>query len=225
MNKKVALSIILLSAGSFFFSSCKKEGCTDSDAINYDEDAKKDDGSCEYEEEEEDLSVNSALQYSFELDGQVQSGDIDANTEAVVGSSTASGSPSGTVYESSFFDNGTPKDIIVISKGVMASSSPTDSEFSTFFDEGSYSYANVNNGGESGVQVRIQTSNGTTYSSYNGDQTGSTFKIVEAKDDYFGAALYVKTYITFSCEVYNVNNPSDSKTITNGVFINHFYKF
>lgn len=31
------------------FSSCKKKGCTDSTAINYDEKAKKDDGSCEYE--------------------------------------------------------------------------------------------------------------------------------------------------------------------------------
>lgn len=30
-------------------SSCKKEGCTDSDAVNFEEEAKKDDGSCEYE--------------------------------------------------------------------------------------------------------------------------------------------------------------------------------
>lgn len=30
--------------------SCKKEGCTDPEAINYSEEAKKDDGSCEYEQ-------------------------------------------------------------------------------------------------------------------------------------------------------------------------------
>ena len=30
------------------FTSCKKEGCTDPSATNYDPDAKKDDGSCEY---------------------------------------------------------------------------------------------------------------------------------------------------------------------------------
>jgi len=30
------------------FNSCKKKGCTDETAINYDSDAKKDDGSCEY---------------------------------------------------------------------------------------------------------------------------------------------------------------------------------
>ncbi len=37
--------------------SCKKEGCTDETAINYDADADKDDGSCDYEEETEDESV------------------------------------------------------------------------------------------------------------------------------------------------------------------------
>jgi hypothetical protein len=31
------------------FSGCKKEGCTDPDSINFEESAKKDDGSCQYE--------------------------------------------------------------------------------------------------------------------------------------------------------------------------------
>lgn len=36
---------------SFFFAvSCKKEGCTDPLALNYNEKAKKDDGSCEYKD-------------------------------------------------------------------------------------------------------------------------------------------------------------------------------
>ena len=34
--------------GTTILSSCKKEGCTDSKANNYDEDAKKDDNSCTY---------------------------------------------------------------------------------------------------------------------------------------------------------------------------------
>lgn len=38
-------SILLLSTSLF---SCKKEGCTDATAINYNSEAKKDDGSCEY---------------------------------------------------------------------------------------------------------------------------------------------------------------------------------
>ena len=37
--------------------SCKKEGCTDETALNYNEDAKKDDGSCTYEEAPIDENV------------------------------------------------------------------------------------------------------------------------------------------------------------------------
>jgi hypothetical protein len=46
MNKK---NILLLATGLVFcFTSCKKKGCTDPTATNYDAEAKKDDGSCEY---------------------------------------------------------------------------------------------------------------------------------------------------------------------------------
>jgi hypothetical protein len=38
--------LLLLSLTVISFSSCKKEGCTDNNASNYDEKAKKDDGSC-----------------------------------------------------------------------------------------------------------------------------------------------------------------------------------
>lgn len=38
----------MIIAGTFFFSSCEKSGCTDSSACNYDDGAKKDDGSCRY---------------------------------------------------------------------------------------------------------------------------------------------------------------------------------
>jgi hypothetical protein len=43
--------ILFLAVGSFAittFSSCKKKGCMDSSAINYNSKAKKDDGSCLY---------------------------------------------------------------------------------------------------------------------------------------------------------------------------------
>jgi hypothetical protein len=51
MKKKVTLSFILASLVliSGTFTSCKKkEGCTDKTALNYDPDAEKDDGSCQY---------------------------------------------------------------------------------------------------------------------------------------------------------------------------------
>ncbi len=47
--KTIALTVLI--GGSIVtMSSCKKEGCTDPSATNYNEDAKKDDGSCTYEE-------------------------------------------------------------------------------------------------------------------------------------------------------------------------------
>jgi hypothetical protein len=50
--KKVKLSVFvfaaLIGSTSVITTSCKKKGCTDATAINYDADAKKDDGSCQY---------------------------------------------------------------------------------------------------------------------------------------------------------------------------------
>lgn len=48
---KIKNSAMILALGAIAFSitSCKKEGCTDETALNYDADAKKDDGSCIYD--------------------------------------------------------------------------------------------------------------------------------------------------------------------------------
>jgi len=43
---KYCIALILL---SLFVVSCKKEGCTNESATNFDSEAKKDDGSCKYE--------------------------------------------------------------------------------------------------------------------------------------------------------------------------------
>lgn len=43
-------TLLVLSATALIATSCKKKGCTDSTAINYSEEAKKDDGSCSYNE-------------------------------------------------------------------------------------------------------------------------------------------------------------------------------
>lgn len=49
---KMKLGLMLLTASLALTTvSCKKEGCTDETALNYNDKAKKDDGSCTYEEE------------------------------------------------------------------------------------------------------------------------------------------------------------------------------
>lgn len=47
MNKNIIIAVLGLF--TLVLGACKNKGCTDPTAINYSEDAKKDDGSCEYE--------------------------------------------------------------------------------------------------------------------------------------------------------------------------------
>ncbi|MCE3296118.1 MAG: hypothetical protein K0R65_1832 [Crocinitomicaceae bacterium] len=57
-TKNMKFSILLV-AGVLSMVSCKKEGCTDPNATNYSEEAKKDDGSCTYDESDfEEVTVN-----------------------------------------------------------------------------------------------------------------------------------------------------------------------
>ena len=51
MNFRTVALIAPIAIAAVSFSSCKKEGCTDSTAENYSEKAKKDDGSCLYKDE------------------------------------------------------------------------------------------------------------------------------------------------------------------------------
>lgn len=48
MKKIINVTGVILLANLILFVSCKKKGCIDENAINYSEEAKKDDGSCEY---------------------------------------------------------------------------------------------------------------------------------------------------------------------------------
>ncbi|CAG5078752.1 MbnP family protein [Parvicella tangerina] len=61
-------NIVLLSSAVLLVGTSCKKGCTDPNALNYDDSAKKMDNSCEYEEESEESDIN--LKFYHELDGQ-----------------------------------------------------------------------------------------------------------------------------------------------------------
>lgn len=58
---KTIAAVLLIGGTAITTTSCKKEGCTDPSAINYSEEAKKDDGSCEYEAAEGTVNRSGAL--------------------------------------------------------------------------------------------------------------------------------------------------------------------
>ena len=52
------LITLLMCISLITFSGCGKKGCTDPNSVNYNQDATKDDGSCQYDTSDEDVVIN-----------------------------------------------------------------------------------------------------------------------------------------------------------------------
>lgn len=79
--KTKMLMLALIVAGSIAFTGCKKEGCTDPDATNYDDGAKNDDGNCQYqgeivfwydEQTSDSLIADNATALKIYVDNQIE---------------------------------------------------------------------------------------------------------------------------------------------------------
>ena len=163
------------------------------------------------------IDVNSTPQVSYSLDGTAVSYVTDG--DHYFGTSGSSGNTNWT-YDSGI-DNGDTKTYFNITKGTLstAGGSPDDDVFKAFYPVSAFPYS-VN--AVSGVEVSIWDANDVMWSTSLGSQTGSTFNIaqtVDAPENYY----YIKTYITFSCKVYNAAGAM--KTITNGKYVGHFGNF
>lgn len=78
MKKKITaakairtMAVLSIAATVGFTTSCKKEGCTDSTANNYDEKAKDDDGSCTYDYVTGEITTNTTWSGDVEIKGRV----------------------------------------------------------------------------------------------------------------------------------------------------------
>jgi hypothetical protein len=165
------------------------------------------------------VDVNSVTQASFTLDGTAVSYVTDGTH--YFGGSGSSGNTNWT-YDSGI-DDGDTKSYFNITKGTISTigGSPDDSIFKAFFPIAAIPYS-VN--AANGVEVAIWDSNNVMWSTSlaPGTQTGSTFNIVQKKEENQGY-LYIKTYVTFSCKVYNAAGAV--KTITNGKYVGYFGNF
>ena len=210
------ITVLLLSIGVTTVS-CKKKGCTDSTATNYDSKAKKDDGSCVYPKAPQTTSIDSPEQVNYDKDGT----SVSFTVGSVNGSDKSIGDTTTATWSAGFYDDPNSRVILDVSKGIKTyvTGTMTDQIYSAYFSPGSYSYAAS---GGSGIKIYLGDTTTGYYRSELGDQTGSAFQIVDKKDEYYGGQLYVKVYATFNCKLYNENNLSDVITITNGEFVNHF---
>jgi hypothetical protein len=229
--KKISL-ILSVFFISLILSSCSKEGCTDSTATNYDSKAKKNDGSCKYENNKtvdpDKININSESQYYYKLDGKIRSG-IDGENNITTSVGHRAGVGLDTIYNciwnsSIYIDSRPIKTMLEVHNGIytFAREDFSNEKFVDFFAKGKHPFANSD---DQGIVIEIQDDSGNIYISNEGDQTGSTFEIIENKLVETNTSFtYVKVYAKFNCIVYNKNNPSDKKTITEGVYVNHFEK-
>lgn len=213
MKKIMFASLALV----LIFSSCKKKGCVDSDATNYDSKAKKDDGSCTYPVEVIELiTIESSPRYSFEIDGVLS----DVTSQSIVSQGFSS---SGISLGSFFYNYLTDFTPIAIEREGLTyvGMSMTDSELESYFTVGTYHYSNMSNN-YSGFDVMVEGATGVFYHSKLGSQTGSSFSIISAQNEMINGWFNMKVYMEFNCKVYNADDLSDVKTITNGQLVTYF---
>ena len=101
------LSFAMACIFACMFISCKKEGCTDSTATNYDPNAKKDDGSCQYAQTNNTTTQPQPQPYNNHMSWT-------ADGSAVTAGSTLLGGPTGYFQFQGFHPNGTFPQIAVL---------------------------------------------------------------------------------------------------------------
>jgi len=229
MNKRMkSLSItIAICFSLILIQSCKKDGCTDPTATNYDPKAKNDDGSC-IGGTGGTGATTSAFFAKFKVDG------IDVSYEGEL-------------------NNGLTPSLEIVGNGSQASQGTIAGEILTFkntinlelievFPYGeaypdsidnmlqikSYGYGlESSNGGVNGIDgavVAYIDGAGTEWRSDNAPatQSGSTFVITKKEAGTDGTTVWIATG-TFNCKVYD--SSGNSKTITAGSFRGKFITY
>lgn len=226
--KTIILLITIVMSG-WLMLSCKK-GCTDEDATNYNAKAKRDDGSCTYSNAHEVTLDDEILFFGMDFDGVAQEEKVGYDDYEMYSSSykNYSGGDSHAVMFTSVFSNLSQKQrSFNITKGILVypgNWTAPEADYEAFFAPGVYDYDE--NGSEEGIVISFTDANGVDYITNIGAQSASSkFEIVDSREEFDGSTQRMKVLCEFTCKIYEVDNPSISHTITNGLFLGYFDNF
>ena len=214
--KKISLILgVICLIGTTQFS-CKKKGCTNSEATNYNSKAKKDDGSCtlpavESQNEDQEISINSEPLYYFKIDGNEKNSN---NEQNVVQSNYHDSND----MESQFYYGTNPSQIAIAiaRQGMTNPDSLTNAEIEAYFTPGIYDLNDF--------RITAIKDNGQNFSSiYSSlDQANSQVKIVASQSTTLNGQFAMKVYIEFNCNTAATSGNWTEKLVTEGKIVTYF---
>lgn len=199
-------SVYIILGLTLTIASCKKKGCTDTNALNYSEEAKKDDGSCTYYKVPSnymftDDNGNSTVSYSGQTERLDQLSEM--TTYMKTGTTVALDANSLRDMFYNTGDNGNGLFSFTSSKQLADKCFTTDtSEFIGWFDSlanASQDFATTATNGQAGTLT-----SGT--STYLFDQNGFEYTQLIEKGLMGAVFMYQATQVYFSSDKMNVDN-------------------
>ncbi|MGV3599066.1 MAG: hypothetical protein ACO1PI_14475 [Bacteroidota bacterium] len=168
------------------------------------------------------LTTASTIQFWGLVDGNLETYTAGGgSTMAATGKDSTLGADSTTASYASGLLNTLDLTGIFATVGTLKypnSSTPSEANFLALFAPGNRTYtADI-----AEITLRTNELGVKVWSTTAGDQTGSTFEITQSASTGTPADPKVKAVIKFNCKVYNIANPTESKTITQGIIVAEF---
>lgn len=199
-------------------NSCKEKGCTSENASNYSPSAKINDGSCVYTSDYDlDGTIDGLAHFDIMVDGEHQV-ITDSNRYQITYTTFSNYYATPLDYHKSggsFSNDNTGNIYIGIFHNNLGANPPIYSDSYLSPGEGNYYRNKYPEYIDNTFEVSMYR-DGVFYNSAYGEQNNSSFTIISSKERIYNDINAVMLEIELNCKVYNINAPSEYKTIENG---------
>ncbi|HYG14229.1 MAG TPA: hypothetical protein VEC12_00645 [Bacteroidia bacterium] len=162
------------------------------------------------------LTATSPVQFWGKIDGTVSGYQAPAHISMFQIDSTAGTDSTTASYGGGMVDSAGIGIMATRGKITYAGQPVPGPLFASLFSAGYYGY-------EDGITEITYLGGGSgIYSTTAGDQSGSSFQISDVVATGTNENPKFKVVMKFNCKVYNVSDPSQSKTITDGIMVAEF---